>query len=145
MPIFNLSIRLRDAFGREGRKSFQVEDATFGGALTASGAFLTDLAALTMMQVLEYSLAQAVDYTDTVTANANRDEGVTFSVSIAGAPGKKAVTKLFAPEKGIFNADGTVDLADAAVTAYFTHFLSGFVKVSDGEQVGALLSGRLDK
>lgn len=145
MPEYKLSVAMRDAYTRDARKSFDVVAADYATAQTNAANFLTDLAALSMLQVLDYSLTEKTDYSDTVTALANRDEGVTFSLTIAGQPGKKAVTKLFGPEKAIFNTDGTVDLTDALVTAYFTHFLSGFVRVSDGEQVGTLESGRLDR
>ena len=145
MPVYKLGISLRDDYTREARKSFDVDAIDYATALTNAGNFMTDLAALTMLQVTDYSLTEKIDYSDTATALANRDEGVTFSLTIAGQPGKKAVTKLFGPEKAIFNPDGSVDLTDALVSAYFTHFLSGFVRVSDGEQVGTVESGRLDR
>lgn len=146
MPNFDLSVTMEDAFQRRTTKRFKVFDAVdYAAALTKAGLFAIDLAAITGCDVLSYSLTTVVPYTDTVTAGANLDAGVTFSLSIGGVPAKKGVTKVPAPLDGYIDPDGSVDMADVIVTDYADNFTSGFILVSDGEIVDSFNSGRLDR
>jgi hypothetical protein len=132
-----------DAYGRPIGKRFDIDAADHAAALVAAGALMTDFAGITEARILSYTVAQKVTYVDVVDAGANRDEGATFSVRTAD--NEKAVVKVPAPVNSIFNTDGTVDLTDGAVTAFFANYLGGDVLVDDGEVVTELISGRLDE
>lgn len=142
---FKLTVKMEDAYTRRTTRRWDVEALDFATALAGVPAHLTALANLSECKILSYTLGQETSYADTVDAGANVDEGVTFSVSIAGSPEKRASQKVPAPVKTIFNSDGSVDLTNGLVTAYAANFLSGLILVSDGEVVGAFESGRLDK
>jgi len=143
MPIYPLSVSLEDAYGRLLSKRYDVFAADYATALTAAGDFMTDLALITEARILSYTLATKVVYTDSVTAGANRDEGVTFSVRTED--NEKAIIKVPAPENGILNSDGSVDLVDAGVSAFLANYLAGAILVDDGETVTEVISGRLDE
>ena len=143
MPIYDLTFTLRDDFTRETTRSFQVDAVDFDAASTGASAFASDYAALSMASILKFVLKESTEYTDVIETDANIDEGVTFSWQTT--PSKKAPSKVPAPIKAIFNADGSVDLTHVAVSAYASHYLGGFVLISDGETATALLSGKLDK
>lgn len=150
MTVFTLAVTMRDAYGRIARKRYETEDivGVDVGAeyLTAQGFATTLLAALanlTEADVLYYNLGREVTYTDTADAGANKDEGIT----ILGQKldNKLVVIKVPAPVNSVINVDGTVDITDALVTAYTNHFnVSGGFTLSDGENINALISGRLD-
>jgi hypothetical protein len=143
MAIFPVTFSLVDAYGRAASKRFDINAASHGDAVTAAGAFATDLAGITELRILSYVVGERVTYTDTVDAGANRDEGVTLSVRTAD--NEKAVIKVPGPVNSIFNTDGSVDTTDGAVTAFVANYLAGTVLVDDGETVTELIGGRLDK
>lgn len=146
MPSYEVVYSMEDAYGRPTTKTFQSVDtlADETAALAAAAGLATDLANLTEAVILSYSVKQRVPYTDSVDPGANKDEGVTFS--IRKVDNFKDVIKVPAPINAIFNADGTVDLTNAAVTAFISNFLvGGDFTFSDGEQGSALLSGKLDE
>lgn len=149
MTIFNAVIVLEDAYGRQTRKSYElsdISDVDVGAEfLTARGlvaGLATDLAALSEANILSYEVKERVVYSDVADAGANIDEGITLLVR--KADNYKAVLKVPAPINAVIDPDGTVDIADAAVTAYYTNFTADFT-LSDGELATALLSGKLDK
>lgn len=143
MATYPLAVSMVDAYGRNLNKRFDVSAVDYAAALTAAAGFITDLSAVTGARILSYTLATKVVYTDTVTAGANRDAGAT--VSVRTADNEKAVVKIPAPEAGIFNADGSVDLLDAGFAALMANYLSGAILVDDGEVVSEVISGRLDE
>ncbi len=145
MPIYELSVKLEDAYLRRSTKRWKVSAATYALALTDAALFITDLMAITGCDILDYLLSTPTQVTDTVTSGANLDAGATFNLSIVGFPAKKAAQKVPAPVLGIINADGTIDMTNAIVTDYAANFTSGFVLVSDGETVSTFDSGRLDR
>lgn len=145
MPKFLLSIQMQDAWGDKRRttKRFTLDVLDWAAAGIRAGTFLTAWSNITGLDVLKYTLGQETPYTDTVTAEANMDAGATISCDLGG--GKRAALKIPAPEVTILNADGSVDLTDALVTALESEYLSGDVTISDGEVVLDFLSGKLDK
>lgn len=151
MTVFTLHVTLEDAYGRTTRKQFKTEDISgvdVGAEyLVAQGFATTFLAALgniSEANILYYNLGRDVTYSDTVDAGANVDEGMTALARKTN--NKLVVIKVPAPVNAIFNPDGTLDITDALVTAYTNHFIAtaGFT-ISDGENITALVSGRLDK
>ena len=145
MPNYQVSYELVDAYGRSGRKVFETAVlADFPAALASASGLANDLANLTEMEILAYTVSQRVAYNDTVTPGANKDEGVTLV--LRKEDNYKAVIKVPAPINSIFDGMGNADIVDAIVSAFASNFLTGgdFV-FSDGEQASALLSGKLDK
>ena len=146
MPAYTVTFSLVDAYNRQTTKEFETVDtiADETEALAAAAALATDLANLTELRILSYAVGQRVVYTDTVTADANVDEGVTFS--LRKEDNYKAPLKVPGPLNSIFQPDGSVILTNAAVTAFVANFLTGGdFTFSDGEQATELISGKLDK
>lgn len=143
MTQYSVGYTLEDAYGRNTSKKYLVEAVDVAAARTAASDMAADLAQLTEAQILWYTVAEKITYSDTVDAGANKDEGVTFVVR--KTDNEKATIKVPAPINAIFNTDGTVDLTNSAVSSFMANFLSGVFLVSDGEVVDSLLSGRLDE
>ncbi len=148
MPEYNVGMELVDDYGRNRSMKFQTISsmATHIAAVTAVAGLVTDLEALTELRVVAYTVALRTIESDTVTAGANKDEGITLSVR--KEDGFKSVLKVPGPLNSVINADGSVDIADALVTNYYNNFETGGGEFtfSDGEQAesGGLISGRLD-
>lgn len=146
MPQFTVTYDMVDAYGRSARKTYETKAtmADFAAASAAASALAADLAGLTEAEILSYTVALRSTYSDSVTTGANKDEGVTLV--LRKEDNFKGVLRVPAPINAIFDAQGSVDITDAAVTAFVSNFLTGADFVfSDGEQASALLSGRLDK
>lgn len=142
MALFNLALSYIDAYQRRGSKSFVLSAIDYPTALTNAGTFVGELANAMMGDILKYSVATEIDYTDTVDALANKDEGVTISCDLGA--GKTAALKIPTPVKSYVNGDGTVDMTDAIITALESTYIAAEVLISDGETVLGFLSGRLD-
>ena len=146
MPAYTIRVELVDAFQRDGSKVYEtitsiVDEAA---AVAAAELLMTDLAALTEMDILAYTVSRRVVYTDSVTGGANRDEGLT--AVLRKVDNHKGTIKVPAPIDSVFNLDGTLDLTDTIVTDFFGNFLTtGQWTFSDGEQASSLVSGRLDE
>ncbi len=143
MADFAMALTYVDAFQRRGTKRYELSALDFTAALARAATLATALGNLMEGDILKYTVGQEVPYTDTVVAGANRDEGITISADLGA--GKTASIKVPTPAKSVVNADGTIDLTDALITAFETEFLSGEVLVSDGEVVLDFLTGKLDK
>lgn len=145
MPVYDLSVELVDAQNRPARKRYTSQNLVdFPAALVAAAALVDDLAVLTEGDILSYNVAQRIVYTDTVTAGANVDEGGTFVVR--KADNRSASHKVPMPIAAIRQPDGSLNIEDATVIAYFGNFqAAGDWTVSDEEEVIALLSGKLDR
>lgn len=142
MAIFNLTVQLGDDYGRNTHKHYELDVTDFATAVTECGLFLIDLAAITKLEVITYTIAQKTAYSDSVTAGANKDAGVTLSVR--KTDGEKAIIKVPDLVAGLVLGDGTVDIAAATIIAFLDNWISDNFLVSDGEVVEALLSGKLD-
>ena len=145
MAFYKGFIKLQDAYARRSTRRFDVAAVDQPTALTAMADFTADYAGLSEAEVLSYGITEEVQYTDTVDAGANLDAGITFTVSIVGEESKRASIKVPAPIPGVLNPDGTVDLADAAITAFEANYLGGAIRVSDKETVADFLKGKLDR
>lgn len=143
MPVYDVSVKMRDAYGRQTTKRFQTNETDHATAVTAVSGFCADLAALSEAEILEYSVALKTAYTDSPAAGANLDEGITISVELDS--GKRAVVKVPAPVKSPINGDGTLDITDTLVSDFTDNWLVGNFLLSDGETVAQVLSGKLDK
>jgi hypothetical protein len=143
MATFYLSVQLQDDYGRTQNKRFEADVADFATMVTQSGLFLTDLAGLTKLGIITYTISQKSAYSDAITAGANKDAGVTLS--LRKDDGEKAVLKVPDVVAGVVLGDGSVDLTNVQLTDFVDNWISGPWKVSDGETATALLSGRLDE
>ena len=146
MPEFIATFELVDAYGYQTTKSFTTVStmADFPTGLAAAAALASDIADISGLDVLAYSLRQRVIYTDTADAGSKVDVGATFV--LRKADNYKGIVKVPGPVDSIFNADGTVDMTDGLVTAFVGNFITGSDwTFSDGEQASVAISGRLDK
>ncbi len=144
MARFKLTLTLEDAFKRKSVRRFDVEAADFATALTNAATFASDYADIADAQILKYEVGQPFEYSDTIVAGANIDAGITLTMEINNSS-KEAAVKVPSPDLAVVNADGTVNLTHTKITTLMSHFLSGFVLVSDGEVVTALKRGKLDR
>lgn len=142
MASFSCSISMIDAYQRPIRKEIEIEAADHAAAKTIAGAFMTDFAAATEARILYYIVGERVTYTDVVTAGANRDEGMT--VTVLTQDNERANIKVPCPINAMFNEDGSLDQANSTWTALFANYLSGDVRVNDGEIATETIKGSLD-
>jgi hypothetical protein len=150
MPEFTVSFELIDAFNRPARKTWRTLPTTadFAAAAAAAAALFTDLAVLTQLRVLAYTISQRITVVDAVTANANRDEGVTFTLRMEDL--FKDDLKVPGPILTIFDANGRVITSPAlpvAVSDFLENFEAGTGEFtfSDGEQWVEFVQGTLDE
>lgn len=143
MPVFDISYKLVDAYGRDKLKVFQVNSIDLPAAQTWAGLLTTALSNLTELRILEYAVRVPTVVVDTVDAGANRDEGATFQ--LRKADNQKHSVSIPGPVQGVRNPDGTIDIADPLVTAFWDLFIGGDGRVSDGETATELIKGTLDK
>lgn len=150
MPEFQVTYELVDDYNRSGRKTFLTASSTadFAAAAAAAAALAVDVAVLTEMRILAYSVSQRIAYTDAVTAGANRDEGVTFT--LRKPDNLKDDIKIPAPINSIFDELGNVITSPslpAAVSDFLDNFAdgTGSFTFSDGEQWSEFVKGVLDK
>lgn len=137
-------ITLVDDYGRSQGKAVETVDTVIATAITHVTAYLAALLAVSDAgwQKQDY-LADGV-LTQAPTAGANRDTGATIKVTLDN--GKNYPFRIPMPKAAIINPDGSVDVGDADVLALIALFeTAGYLRVSDGNFVTAVLSGSLDK
>lgn len=143
MADYQYTVVLGDAFGRKVRRSYHIVAIDFASARTIADTHLAALQNLVAGGTLQDQLSEISALAGVPAAGSNVDEGVTFQWDLGS--GKTASTTLPMVLKSVLNTDGTVDTADALVTAFAFGYVNGDIKVSDGETVSALIGGRLDK
>jgi hypothetical protein len=143
MTVYNVSVKLRDAYQRVSTRRFGVDATDHPTAVSDANLMLTDLAALTMAEIIEFTVGLKTAYSDSADSGANIDAGITLSMELSD--GGKAPLRVPAPVAAALNADGTVDLTASVVTDFVDNWLSGDFLISDGETATALLSGKLDR
>lgn len=137
-------ITMVDDYGRSQSKGVETVDTVIATAITHVTAYLSAL------NVVSDAGWQKQDYladgviTEAPTAGANRDTGATIKVTLDN--GKNYPFRIPMPKAAIINPDGSVDVGDADVLALIALFeTAGFLRVSDGNYITAVLSGSLDK
>lgn len=147
MTAYSVVYELEDAYHRKTRKTFETvaDIADEASALAVADALADDLAALTGLDVLGYSVGQRIVYTDTVTAGSNKDAGVTFV--LRKPDNRNADIKVPGPLTTIFDANGNADITNTLVTNFLNNFADGVgdFTFSDGEQWSTIISGKLDE
>lgn len=136
-----------DSWGRRKRK--RVEMVTTDAA-TAE----TDGLALKVVYdgvsdgVIRYAdIVGHFEFADVVPAGVNVDTGCTAQVQLDGRP-ERATLKWPTPSASLFLAGGVLNTADAAVVTLADTYgtgLGGIARLSDGEAISSILSGKLDK
>ena len=144
MPIYNVSLTLKDAYNRTTRRSFKFDDLTLAGAVINVGLFVTAYQDITELQVVESRLTDVNTYAGAPGAGSNIDEGATFRAAL-DTPNKYAsisVPGIIAAARG---PNGVIDMTDADIVTWVGFYESGLVTASDAETVVAVESGMLDK
>lgn len=145
MAEFQLSISLKDAYGRKTTRGIGIVAASYSDAKTTAAAFVSVYGDCTDLRILKYTVSEEFPIVDVVTPLANVDRGMTVNYELLPLNGKEAVVKIPGPPLDMFDSEGVLDIFDARITALTSVFLLGEVRISDGEIVGALLRGKLDK
>jgi hypothetical protein len=146
--MWTVTLLLRDSYGRDIHKRVQVDVSTLADAVDAIsgvGGYLTALAAVTDLAFIEANYVFAQDTTGAFagTGSSNADVGATFKVALA--EGGNASHKIPGFPASLVNADGGITVSGSEVAAYFAHFLTGDLRLSDGEAISAVVKGKLDK
>jgi len=144
MPIYNVSLTLKDAYNRTTRRSFKFDDLTLAGAVINVGLFVTAYQDITELQVVESRLTDVNTYAGAPGAGSNIDEGATFRAAL-DTPNKYAsisVPGIIAAARG---PNGVIDMTDADIVTWVGFYESGLVTASDAETVVTIESGMLDK
>lgn len=144
-----LSLTLQDAYGRETSKRIELEtQATLLEYDTLATAIVTDLQVITDLAIVraDVILNNLLELSATPAAGANVDVGATFTGELAGEANRKASHKVPGIKDTYIGAEGTIDVAQAGVVTYLAHFLeAGSALISDGEEMGSWIRGRLDR
>ena len=144
MPIYNVSLILKDAYNRTTRRSFKFDDLTLAGAVINVGLFVTAYQDITELQVVESRLTDVNTYAGAPGAGSNIDEGATFRAAL-DTPNKYAsvqVPGIIAAARGPL---GVIDMTNADIVTWVGFYESGLVTASDAETVTTIESGMLDK
>ena len=146
MTLYKASFSLSDDFTRVTTRSFLFEAADFTNASTLMAAFTPLYQAATKLWLFESRLTEEEAIGGSAVSGANVDAGMSISAQL-DTPGKKANIQVPDPVAAIINSDGTIDLADAIMTALLVPYTQAtpYVTASDGEKVTAFLKGTLDK
>ena len=141
---FSVSFLMVDAFGRSCNKSYDLRGADYAAATANVTALLPDVEGITGARVVSTILQEKIVRTDAATSGANRDAGITLTV--LNSLGEKSTLKIPAPEMGYVDPDGTVDITNGEIVAYYENFESGGNAFVDRNLSAVeLVSGVLDK
>ena len=137
-------ITMVDDYGRSLTKGVETIDTVIATAITHLTAYLTALNAVSDAGWQKQDYLAAGVITQAPGAGANRDVGATLKVTLDN--GKNYPFRIPMPKAAILEADGSVDVADANVLALIALFeTAGYLRLSDGNYITAVLSGSLDK
>jgi len=137
-------ITMVDDFGRSLSKGVETVDTVIATAITHVTAYLTALHAVSDAGWRKQDYLADGVITQAPGAGANRDTGATIRVTLDN--GRNYAFKIPMPAASIINPDGSVDIGDADVLALIALFeTAGYLRVSDGNYVTAVLGGSLDK
>lgn len=144
MPNYLVKYSLVDSMGRPGTKTLETQVLVDqAAALTAAASMAILLDDVTEMRIKSYTVSERIVYTDTFEAGANRDEGA--SITVEKADNYNAPHNIPAPVQAMRLPDGTVDLTNAALIAYFAEFeATGDFQLSDGEVITSVVRGTID-
>lgn len=140
----DLTISLVDAYSRSGAKRFEGTATTLSQAALDGAALLSDFQAVSGMGTTMLTYSQSVPELNAADAGANVDAGATIHCRLNN--GKIYAFKVPAIDPTLINSDGSVKIADAAVTGLIAHFQAGGeYTVSEGDLIDTILYGELDR
>lgn len=143
MP-FSVSFLMQDSYGRTCNKSYDLRGSDYAAATANVTAMLPDIEGVTGARVISTVLQEKIVRTDAATAGSNRDAGITLTV--LNNLGEKSTIKMVCPEDGYLNPDGTVDITNSEIVAFYENFTSGGnCYVDRNLNATELLGGTLDK
>lgn len=143
MPTYDVSVSIRDAFSGKTTRNYQVDALDYPTALSNAAAMVASLEAYIGAGVLKYSVSTVTFENETPAAGSNIDEGASFQMDLGS--GKTATLKIPSPDTSSVNADRSIDLTDALVSALLAHWENGPFLISDGETAVGTLGGKLDR
>lgn len=146
MPNFKAGFSLVDAYARVTTRSFIFSVADWAAAVTLLADFLADYQAATECHIFETRLIDETAVAGSPVGGANVDAGMSITAQLETA-NKKGNIQIPSPVAAVIDSDGSIDLADAIMTALLVNYTQATNKVtaSDGEEVTAFLKGTLDK
>jgi hypothetical protein len=142
MPAYGCKLFLRDAYARETTRSAIVAATDPVAAGLALSLWAADVQGVTKCHVYKQRFFIDEEIAGAPAAGANIDEGMTISVLLEGGV-KKASIQLPAPVDDIRNADGTIDITNALMTALEENYQDK-IFISDGEKTDHFTKARLD-
>ncbi len=144
MADFLQTLSFVDAYTRKTARTYFITATDFVAARVVSDLNLLAVQNLSIGAVVKDSLAEIDQIASAPAAGANVDTGGTFSMALATL-GKSGSVSFPMINPSVVNGDGTINLADALVTAWTAQYVAGSILISDGEVVSAINSGTLDK
>lgn len=140
----NVQFSLVDGYGRSASKRFEGTQTLLADAITDGDALWDLFAAVSDMGSSNQAYTQNVAAIVAAGAGANVDAGATIHCRLNN--GKGYAFKIPAIKPALVNADGSIDIAAAAITNFIAQFqVGGNYTVSEGNTVAAILYGELDR
>lgn len=143
MPIFDVTVQIRDAFNGRTTRRYQVDSADQPTAQADAAAMVADLTTYIQAGIQKFGVTEVTITGVTPGATSNIDEGATFNMDLGG--GKSAALKFPSPDLASVNPDRSIDLSNTAVDDLLQHWINGPFTISDGETAVGVNSGVLDK
>ena len=142
---FEVTFVLLDAYGRTTRRTYGNTRTLIADVLTDCTAMIGFLTAQSGCAVSKYYVSQVVTVSNpTPDAGANIDAGATLHCRMDNA--KMVGIKIPAFAASLVNSDGTVMIANAAITDFVGAFATGQPwRVSEGNYIQAVVNGELDR
>lgn len=146
MPIY-INLEYEDSYASTKSKRFEMVAATLTQAELDAPGVVSALQAASDAIIRKWTLSEENLVAGPVPAETNIDAGMTLRGQLDGRT-KKTAIKLPTPVAGVINPDRSIDISDALIVAIFGLFDAAgtpTLKVSDGEQLSAIISGVLDR
>lgn len=139
-----VSFTTQDAYSRFGKKEFEGVDTVLADAKTSAAALLSDFGAVSDLGVVRETYTDEVLVFGAAQAAANLDTGGTIRVRLND--GSVGIIKIPGIKASLVNVDGTIKVDDEDILAYVANFeSSGKYRISDGQYVVGIISGKLDR
>lgn len=143
----HVTLTIEDAYARTKQKRVELVSVDAAQMEIDSGVAVTTYQGVMEGIIRKASVVGDMAYAGPVPAGVNIDTGVTCSVQLDGRP-EKASLKWPTPLPSLFLGDGTLNTADALVVAVQDMYgtgVGGIARLSDGEAISSIISGKLDK
>ncbi|GAH91338.1 unnamed protein product [marine sediment metagenome] len=140
---FEVGVQFLDDYGRTTTRRFQNTDALVADALTSVGSLVANFLAVSDLGTLKHDVAVRTVEANPAQTGANKDVGGTLHCVLDNS--KLYPLKIPGIRDTMLNPDGSIDLEDLAIVAYFENFMTaGKFRVSEGNYVVSVLYGELD-